>query len=132
LNYKAYLQTEHWAYVRKVALERDGDKCQACGTKIGTIDVHHNTYDRLGEERLSDVVCLCRQCHELFHEAQPYILSDDSVKQRKVEELLALIRNGEELLKTEKLDISGKDNAQKIAELEQWIENRKAELEGIE
>lgn len=30
-------------------------------------DVHHKTYDNVGREPLSDLVSLCRECHEKKH-----------------------------------------------------------------
>ena len=65
-NYRAYLTTGHWLTIRRLALERAGNHCQTCG---GTenLDVHHNRY-ALYEERLTDVVVLCRKCHKLYHD----------------------------------------------------------------
>lgn len=72
--YAEYLQSPHWQYVRKLALRRAGDHCQVCGrarTDHGVIlDVHHNTYARRGEELESDVVVLCRECHERHHSGE--------------------------------------------------------------
>jgi hypothetical protein len=31
------------------------------------LDVHHNTYERYGDESTFDLVVLCDRCHELFH-----------------------------------------------------------------
>jgi hypothetical protein len=31
------------------------------------LDVHHNTYERYGDESIFDLVALCDRCHELFH-----------------------------------------------------------------
>jgi 5-methylcytosine-specific restriction endonuclease McrA len=46
-------------------LERD-DSCRVCGSKE-SLDVHHRTYRYRGEERMEDLITLCRPCHELFH-----------------------------------------------------------------
>lgn len=32
-----------------------------------TIDLHHLTYERIGCERDTDVIPLCRSCHKLVH-----------------------------------------------------------------
>jgi len=34
------------------------------------LDVHHLLYDRLGHEKLSDLIVLCRLCHNAFHRNQ--------------------------------------------------------------
>lgn len=64
--YHEYLQTEHWQVKRKEALARAGDKCQVCSS-TERLEVHHNSYDNLGGELRTDLVVLCRKCHELFH-----------------------------------------------------------------
>jgi 5-methylcytosine-specific restriction endonuclease McrA len=66
MPYSAYLETDHWQAVRARALRRAGRRCQICGAR-GRLDVHHNTYVRRGRELNSDVVALCRDCHDLYH-----------------------------------------------------------------
>lgn len=70
-SYADYLQSPHWRDdVRPAALERAGHKCQVCGKENKTLNVHHNTYERLGRELPTDVVVLCQDCHGLFHAEQ--------------------------------------------------------------
>lgn len=64
--YPFYLRTNHWKEKRKTALNHADWKCQLCKSEKD-LQVHHNTYDRLYEEKLSDLVVLCKQCHEKFH-----------------------------------------------------------------
>lgn len=33
--------------------------------------VHHRTYERLGDERPADLTVLCQRCHRLFHQVVP-------------------------------------------------------------
>lgn len=66
MPYPAYLKTAHWQDVRSRALVRAAGRCQLCGT-AGSLDVHHNTYERRGAELPSDVVALCRSCHTTHH-----------------------------------------------------------------
>lgn len=63
---EVYLRSEHWRITRRAALERAEHHCQVC-SRTGHLDVHHNTYERLGEERPADLLVLCRRCHDLFH-----------------------------------------------------------------
>lgn len=63
-QYKAFLQSSYWKATRKLALARDGYKCQKCGN-TKTLQVHHKTYEHIGSEHLHfrDIVTLCRTCH---------------------------------------------------------------------
>lgn len=65
--YATYLRSEHWAAMRKWALERAGNRCQLCNA-VGHLDVHHRTYERVGREFPTDVFVLCRDCHGKHHE----------------------------------------------------------------
>lgn len=67
MPYREYLQTAHWQNLRVSMLKRAGYKCSVCG-ESKPLHVHHNTYERRGEEKLSDLVVLCHECHELYHE----------------------------------------------------------------
>ena len=49
------------------ALQRASYRCQACSSKDEILDVHHNSYDRLGAEDPSDLIVLCRPCHSKVH-----------------------------------------------------------------
>lgn len=48
-------------------LRRADYKCQLCNRE-GTMNVHHKTYERLGEEQLNDLIVLCQDCHAKFHD----------------------------------------------------------------
>lgn len=69
LPYDVYLQTPHWKSTRQLALQYAGYRCQLCDAK-GHLNVHHRTYDRLAEERVSDLTVLCRSCHAKFHDKE--------------------------------------------------------------
>jgi len=67
LFFNAYLSSETWANNRKLRLEHDGFKCQICGSGKN-LSVHHITYERLGDEDLSDLITVCADCHKKIHE----------------------------------------------------------------
>lgn len=67
LPYSDYLQTSHWKILRFRALKSAGFRCSLCNSD-GLLDVHHRTYERLGNEKLKDLVALCRTCHSRFHD----------------------------------------------------------------
>lgn len=63
--YDDYLLSPHWVAFRKRVLQ-GRSSCERCGcTK--SLQVHHLTYDRLGDERLEDVAVLCLDHHQEAH-----------------------------------------------------------------
>lgn len=66
-RYGLYLQYDHWHELRAQALERDGHKCQECGTE-DDLQVHHLAYGKAGDDLLDDLVTLCEDCHSQRHE----------------------------------------------------------------
>ena len=68
LPYEEYLQTPHCKGSREDKLRAVGHLCQVCNSGLGTLDVHHRTYERLGQELDEDLTVLCRACHSIFHE----------------------------------------------------------------
>jgi len=64
-SYQDYLKTEHWKKVRQEAVNRAGNRCQLCN-KPGTLNVHHRTYENIGNELPGDLIALCGGCHANF------------------------------------------------------------------
>lgn len=67
VKYDEYLKTSAWLARRKQSLQAAGWKCQVCGTADRPLEVHHNSYDRLGHENETDLVVLCGDCHSRHH-----------------------------------------------------------------
>lgn len=67
MDYKEYIQTEHWQHFRSEALKHFNTTCQLCGATNERLDVHHKTYINRGRETFNDVILLCRHCHDLYH-----------------------------------------------------------------
>ena len=63
-----YLESSNWKEKRKRVLDRDDNLC-ICGERATV--VHHKTYENLGWEPLSDLVALCRNCHDGYHGRLP-------------------------------------------------------------
>lgn len=61
--YNKYLKSPQWAAKREAYFNAFGKYCRACRTTYGPIQLHHMTYDRLGRERMGDLVALCSKCH---------------------------------------------------------------------
>lgn len=70
MPYEKYLQTWHWKKVKSQALEYAEYRCMVCNL-ASPLHVHHRTYERRGEERPSDVIALCEECHGKFHNKLP-------------------------------------------------------------
>lgn len=64
--YQQYLNSKEWALKKKEVLFRDDYCCQLCG-EVENLNVHHLTYNRVGDEALFDLVTFCRSCHEIEH-----------------------------------------------------------------
>lgn len=66
MPYQEYLLTTHWQWKRYRKLAQVGFRCEHCrGTVL--LQVHHKTYERIGTERMSDLVVLCDGCHQEQH-----------------------------------------------------------------
>lgn len=70
-TYEEYKQSPAWHQKRELVRERDKSLC-VCGAQA--TEVHHKTYKNIGKELLSDLVALCKECHEREHD--PYVPSD--------------------------------------------------------
>ncbi len=68
LPYAEYLQTPHWKRMRQDKVRAAGHRCQFCNRGSVTLNVHHRTYERLGEEHDGDLTVLCQDCHHILHE----------------------------------------------------------------
>ena len=68
INYHEYITSLEWRQKAEAAKRRAGQRCQVCNRPRSevTLDAHHRTYERLGDELPEDITVLCRDCHELF------------------------------------------------------------------
>ena len=69
-EYQAYLLTDAWKAVRRIALDHAGCSCDECGA-LRQLHVHHLHYQTLGRETLRDVQVLCADCHGRAHRVNP-------------------------------------------------------------
>jgi len=66
-DYQSYLRSEHWSQKKRQYLSSNSPKyCLICGNS--QYDLHHLTYERLGNELISDLFPLCRRCHRILHD----------------------------------------------------------------
>lgn len=69
VDYNKYIDHPHWQKVRKARFKFDEGKCVVCHKDLHDeiYHTHHLQYQRLGNERIRDVVTMCAKCHEEFH-----------------------------------------------------------------
>nr|WP_313519507.1 HNH endonuclease [Brevundimonas diminuta] len=90
-SYRDYLSSPHWQNVRRRywASKLAKNKCCAgCGAG-GALSLHHRTYKRIGEERLMDLVLVCRDCHSDIHDfedragAHPWRATNKTLRKKR-------------------------------------------------
>jgi hypothetical protein len=67
MDYGQYLQTPEWQSTRLRAIENSQGKCERCGAIQIDLQVHHKNYERVGQELQTDLMVLCKECHEKVH-----------------------------------------------------------------
>lgn len=65
-RYNEYLLSPKWRSIRSRVLQRSRGLCEGC-REVEPTQVHHLTYDHLGDELLFELVALCDWCHNKAH-----------------------------------------------------------------
>lgn len=81
-NYKDYLNSEHWKIVKKNFYKANERKCNKCYSDK-ELHIHHLTYKNIGNEDMSDLVCLCKECHFKLHKEMDKINPKQNKKKTK-------------------------------------------------
>lgn len=66
--YHWYLKTDEWDKRRRAVLKRARYTCEGCGRTDKPLQVHHETYEHVGNEFLWELQAVCDGCHERRHE----------------------------------------------------------------
>jgi 5-methylcytosine-specific restriction endonuclease McrA len=64
--YSAYLETPKWRRIRAAILRHHNGICQGCLVAPAT-QVHHKTYEHVGDELLFELEPVCDDCHRKLH-----------------------------------------------------------------
>lgn len=64
--YDNYLRSPEWREKRKRVLRRANGECEGCGDNYA-VQVHHLTYEHVGDEFLWELRAVCPACHERVH-----------------------------------------------------------------
>ena len=68
LFYQRHLRSHRWRMLKQEKMRLNGgDRCEARRCPHGNCDLHHMSYERIGNERQEDVVLLCRIHHMKCH-----------------------------------------------------------------
>lgn len=62
-EYERYMKSPEWYEKRQLLLVMADCRCERCGYRQD-LEVHHLTYERLGNELPDDLQVLCVECHE--------------------------------------------------------------------
>jgi 5-methylcytosine-specific restriction endonuclease McrA len=66
VEYRRYIRSPRWRAKRAAVILRARGLCERCHT-WPIVNVHHLSYDRLGDERPEDLLGVCVKCHEELH-----------------------------------------------------------------
>jgi ssDNA-binding Zn-finger/Zn-ribbon topoisomerase 1 len=66
IAYKEYLHSDYWLSLKAQAIRNAGYRCEQCGSMV-KLNVHHGSYERLGNEQPEDLQVLCHKCHKAKH-----------------------------------------------------------------
>lgn len=67
--YDEYLASPEWAAIRAKVLRRSGGQCEGCADREAD-EIHHLSYEHVGEEFLFELVALCSACHDRVHQGK--------------------------------------------------------------
>jgi 5-methylcytosine-specific restriction endonuclease McrA len=65
-QYNQYLKTPQWERKRHAVMKRSQGICEGCRVNKA-VQVHHLTYEHVGDEFLWELVAVCRMCHSRIH-----------------------------------------------------------------
>jgi len=93
--YETYIKSDKWKLIRKQVLDFWGNRCILCYSDYN-VHVHHRSYDRLGNEIMTDIIPLCAECHERHHWVIDELREDPYTQMIRTLEMLAKPRPPED------------------------------------
>jgi hypothetical protein len=61
--YRQVIASQRWKWMKDKVIRVRGNRCEGCGETGCRLELHHDTYERLGRELPQDVRLLCQDCH---------------------------------------------------------------------
>jgi hypothetical protein len=68
-EYQRYRQSPRWRKLALAVRMRANGKCEVCLRRDGE-ETAHLTYERIFNERMTDLLWVCKRCHRELDEAQ--------------------------------------------------------------
>lgn len=69
-RYNRHLRSAYWKKLTARRLEMDNFTCQGSGCEMPAAQIHHVTYERIGQERIDDVRSSCAECNAAERQAR--------------------------------------------------------------
>ncbi len=107
--------------MRKAKLAEAHGLCQKCGSGSGRREVHHKTYERVGNERLDDLIVLCPECHEFEDKIRA---KQGEARSREAREA-AIYNNGLNTYMTKKYGDDWQFGECDAEEYDEWLERKR-------
>lgn len=137
-EYLAYIASDAWFRRRALKLllaggARNFVRCEHCQgeRRCEHVHVHHLTYERLGHERMSDLMILCGPCHSMVEEIEAVANGGDTceISAALLSRLRAIDnRIGLPPLPTAKEPAAPKHGLSSVGELVEAISRKRAEM----
>ena len=116
-NLRSILTKAQWDFIKQDAKERANGVCNICGKKTKYLDAHEQwVYDeKLGIQKLKDVIAVCKDCHSAIHINRTWLKGNPE----KAEDHYMKVNN---CSYAEMRDDMGKANEkqQKLNEVSEW------------
>lgn len=79
-NYNSYIRSDKWKQKRNEFIKKY-KVCACCGSNEN-LNVHHLSYDNLGNESDEDLLLLCSRCHKYVHKGKIKIfyMNDEQIE----------------------------------------------------
>lgn len=77
-EYSEYLHSESWTKTRD-RIRQERKVCEMCGSDK-ELQVHHLTYESIGNEKDEDLILLCKNCHYAVHKGVYVVIPNMSVE----------------------------------------------------
>lgn len=101
-SYTNYLQSGHWMALKRLKFEQCGKGCFNCSSSLIPC-VHHINYKNLIDCTLSDLMVLCKACHEDLHlAAKVNHLKLEGIREAEACEIIRQFRTTERWAKRQK------------------------------
>lgn len=66
-NIRTILTKKQWNYIRNFVYGKYYNLCSICGADDKGLEAHENWLYEKGTQKLTDIVAVCRACHQVHH-----------------------------------------------------------------